>query len=178
MTKQNLDTNESELLTNFTEKMQKELVENAAKGNFADWNPSLYELQAEIAHHMAKLSKALIEVDEENKSQSRRRVNEYSSDVANFLAKAASIYGIDSTQSATVEITKRTELVSECKLAHYYFTVVDAIVSRTRITKSLLAYNNALDNISFNERTGIGFFDAPSSTFEHEVTLTIPLLPV
>lgn len=89
-----LSPEQIELLEKFGYLMRKEIITNNEKGDFVtDWDATLYELLAETAYHMAKLNKAMIEVDKSDNARSRKEVSEFSADIANYMAKISQIFG-------------------------------------------------------------------------------------
>lgn len=82
------------LIDKFSKQMNNELRANESKGDFVSgWNPTPYELTAEIAWHMAKLNKALADVIENDCHENRLKIDEYSADIANYMAKMSQCYG-------------------------------------------------------------------------------------
>jgi hypothetical protein len=82
------------LLERFFANMCTEMIGNNNKGDFVeDWQPDLYEMLAETAYHMAKLNKAMIEVDRGKQANARHDVNEFSADIANYMAKITQMLG-------------------------------------------------------------------------------------
>lgn len=91
----NLSHEQSLLLDRYFQSMCKEMISNNHKGDMVtSWNPDLYQLIAETSYHMAKLNKAMIEVDRNDNPESRKEVNEFSADIGNYMAKIQQILGI------------------------------------------------------------------------------------
>ncbi len=88
-----LSESQSQLLEIFSNKMREELAANGHKGDITSWSPSVYDLIAETAYHIAKLTKAMLEVERGGIETSRKEVDEFSADVANFMAKTAQQFG-------------------------------------------------------------------------------------
>lgn len=84
---------ERDLIERFTRLMEKEMLSNQTKGDFCAWAPNAYQLIAETAYHLAKLHKAMLEVERGGVDSSRALVNEFSADVANYMAKTVQIFG-------------------------------------------------------------------------------------
>lgn len=76
------------MVDRFAVRMKQELLANAHKGSFVTWSPTLYEVLAEVAHHTAKLNKAMLEVESGIES-SRKEVDEFAADIANYMAKVS-----------------------------------------------------------------------------------------
>ena len=70
----------------FARRMEREIQENAHKGDWDDWTPSPVELLGEVQHHLDKLKLAL-------GKDNRLAVAEFSADVANFMMKLSQLYG-------------------------------------------------------------------------------------
>lgn len=89
-----LTTPQNELLDKFSALMRQEVVANNHKGDMvSDWNATVYELIAETSYHIAKLNKAMLEVERGGVEDARKQVDEFSADVANYMAKTAQIFG-------------------------------------------------------------------------------------
>lgn len=85
---------QTHLMDSFFQKMCKELVANNHKGDMVtSWHPNAYQLIAETAYHMAKLQKAMLEVERGNSSEARFEVDEFAADVANYMAKITQVFG-------------------------------------------------------------------------------------
>jgi hypothetical protein len=70
----------------FAKLMDRELQENAHKGNWEDWKPTSQELLSEVTHHLDKLKFVLARFN-------RPAVTEFSADIANFMQKTHEMYG-------------------------------------------------------------------------------------
>lgn len=84
---------EQELLKQFFEHMKKEVDKNGFKGDMSTWHPNAYELISETAYHLAKLNKAMLEVERGDIQSARKEVDEFSADVANIMAKCSQMLG-------------------------------------------------------------------------------------
>ena len=70
------------------------MLANNNKGDMvSDWNASAYELIAETSYHFAKLTKAMLEVERGGLESARKDVDEFSADVANYMAKTSQVFG-------------------------------------------------------------------------------------
>lgn len=82
------------LMDKYFEKMCSELVSNNHKGDMVtDWNPNAYQLIAETGYHLAKLHKAMLEVERGGIESARSDVDEFAADVGNFMAKTCQTLG-------------------------------------------------------------------------------------
>lgn len=88
-----LHENQEALLREFSAKMKAELSANIHKGDITAWQASAYDFIAETAYHIAKLTKAMLEVERGGNEQSRNDVDEFAADVANFMAKTSQQFG-------------------------------------------------------------------------------------
>lgn len=85
---------QQKLLTLFTANMKAEMLANNDKGDMvADWNANTYELIAETSYHLAKLTKAMFEVERGGSEKARKNVDEFAADVANYMAKTSQVFG-------------------------------------------------------------------------------------
>lgn len=85
---------QEKLLALFTENMKSEMLSNNHKGDMvSDWNANAYELIAETAYHLAKLNKAMLEVERCGMDSARNQVDEFSADVANYMARTSQTFG-------------------------------------------------------------------------------------
>lgn len=89
-----LSDEQTELITSFANKMRMEAIANSHKGDLVlDWKPNSYQLFAEIAYHMAKLNKAILEVERGNVASAKLDVDEFAADVGLYLAKVTETFG-------------------------------------------------------------------------------------
>jgi hypothetical protein len=72
--------------TRFFTAMERELVANQSKGNWHDWQPDRMTCLSELAHHHAKLVRAIRYNDPST-------ITEHSADLANIAAKTAAQHG-------------------------------------------------------------------------------------
>jgi hypothetical protein len=94
MSENTLSKAQEKLINLFTENMKVEMISNNSKGDMvSDWNATSYDLIAETAYHLAKLNKAIFEVERGGIETSRKQVDEFSADVANYMAKTTQIFG-------------------------------------------------------------------------------------
>ncbi len=85
---------ETEMLDLFFKQMTQEMSNNSHKGNMAvGWHPNAYTLIAETAYHIAKLNKAMLEVEREQRTDKQHLVSEYAADVGNLMAKVSLTFG-------------------------------------------------------------------------------------
>jgi len=94
MSKNKLSKAQEALLNLFAENMKAEMLSNNHKGDMvSDWDATSYDLIAETAYHLAKLNKAVLEVERGGVETARQQVDEFSADVANYMAKTTQIFG-------------------------------------------------------------------------------------
>lgn len=70
----------------FVKRMEEELQANGHKGDWKKWKPSALGGLSELNHHVTKLINALERED-------RKKVTEYSADIANASMKIAEVHG-------------------------------------------------------------------------------------
>ena len=84
---------QSDYLNIFKSLMRTELTANKRKGDFVTWTPDVYQVIAEASYHLAKLNKALLEVERANNMNAKKEVTEFAADVANIMMKAVQTFG-------------------------------------------------------------------------------------
>lgn len=81
----------------FVRSMERELLANERKGSLlSGWDAKIHHVVSEVAYHMAKLTKATIELTDEAYSTDivfPNMVNEFAADIGNYMLKIGEMYG-------------------------------------------------------------------------------------